>query len=120
MLSAIPIKPMPSAPAAVHELPTPQATTRAHQHAGCVEVIRGEKLQTVIDHRHQGALRAQVPISVPTAKRMKIAVRPLETPSTTACRTPDYGMPFLVAMPAAIRPQQISAIWFGPCDAFSR
>ena len=64
-------------------------------------------------------LSAQVPISAPTASRMKMAESPAATPSIVAWRNPDHGMPFLVATPPAIRAAKTKATWLGPCAAFS-
>ena len=62
-------------------------------------------------------LIAQVPISAPTPSSMKIATRPLDTPSTAPLRMLAHGVPFLTEIRAASTAAKVSAIWLGPWEA---
>ena len=64
-------------------------------------------------------LIAQVPISAPTASRMKIAVRPVETLAIPASRRSATEWPRRQATKEATIAQKTSAIWFGPAAAAS-
>ena len=64
-------------------------------------------------------LIGQVPIRAPTASRMKIAVRPVETLAIAASRRSATEWPRRQATSIATSAQKMSAIWFGPAAAAS-
>ena len=55
-------------------------------------------------------LIAQVPISAPTPSRMKIAAKPVDTPSTAPLRMLAQGVPFLNEIRAPSTAAKVSAI----------
>jgi hypothetical protein len=57
---------------------------------------------------------AQEPIRAPTAKGMKMAERPVATPSTMDWLTPSQRMPFLWTTTPATTLEKIRAICLGP------
>ena len=63
--------------------------------------------------------RAQVPISAPTARRMKIAGSPAMTLATAASRKSSIEWPCRQATVMARIEQKTSATWFGPDAASS-
>ena len=64
-------------------------------------------------------LSAQVPISAPTASRMKTADSPVVTLATAASRSASIVWPCRQATKAAMIAQKTSATWFGPAAAAS-